>query len=424
MSRQNSNSVRQRFAAAPTPQVKPKLENAPLRQSLTELDSARAHYFDLYERAPVGYCSLSESGLIEQANLTAALLLGVDRDTLIGQALARFIDQQDQHLYDQQRHQLLSNAVAQTCDLRLIKRDGTPFWGQLTMSFGNNEALAPVLRVVLSDVSVRKLAEQRLDQMSHALAQQVNLHKQQLRTLSMELTLTEVRERRLLAEELHDNLGQLLAVIQIKLTLLAESLAPTPVHQIVKLVEQAVASARNIIRQLSPPALHTQGLQSALEDMAEDLQRMYQLSVQIDTQEPLEPLVAGLHAVLHRSVRELLVNVAKHANVNAARLTLKRQGQRLLLTVSDCGRGFDTARFETNTAGHYGFGLSSIYERITAIGGEMEIHSVLGQGTMVTLTAPYEVARHQPPSRPTPRRIAAHDTDAMRSASDRRRGLA
>ena len=369
-----------------------------LRRAKVELDHAGARYFDLYELAPVGYFSVSESGLIEQANLAAATLLGMDRSKLVKQPLSRFIERQDQDLYYLQRRKLLVSAAAQTFDLRLVKCDGTRFWAELKMSIVRDEALATVLLVVLSDVSVRKLAEQGLEQMATTLEQQLHLHKQQLRKLSMELTMTEERARRLLAEELHDNLGQLLAVIQIRLTVLADSLASTLINPVIALVAQATISARSLIRQLSPPSLHTKGPLAAFEDLAEDLQRTYQLTVQIDAPRPLEPLVAGLHAVLHRSVHELLINVVKHAEVSTARLTIRHQGENLLLMVSDLGCGFDAAKLETNKSEPYGFGLSSIYERISAIGGEMIIDSQPGQGTSVTLKVPYETAPQQPPA--------------------------
>lgn len=143
-------------------QIELELQNEELLWTQGELDSARARYFDLYDQAPVGYCTLSAQGLILESNLTAATLLGVARDALVQQPITRFIRAEDQSIYHLQRKQLAAAGASQTCELRMVKSDGTAFWGHLVMVAAQSANGAPVLRVILSDISERKRTEEVL----------------------------------------------------------------------------------------------------------------------------------------------------------------------------------------------------------------------------------------------------------------------
>ena len=239
---------------------------------------------------------------------------------------------------------------------------------------------------------VRKQLEQQLQDMAAGLEEQVSQRTRQLRTASAQLTLTEERERRMLAQELHDNLGQLLAVIKIKLASLEPGSPQSSIDLILSLVDQADRSARMITRQLSPPVLGTAGLMPALEWLADEMQRQYQLVVYINIEREPELLSDEIHAVLYRSIRELLINVVKHATVKEASLSCLYDDSRLTWVVSDDGCGFDPAICQNSQLESRSFGLSSIRERITNIGGEMAIDSKPGNGTTITLSVPHSIA--------------------------------
>ena len=112
-------------------QIELEMQNEELRRAQAELDAARARYFNLYDMAPVGYCTLSEQGLILEANLTAATLLGVARGALVKQPLTRFILPEDQDIYYRHHKQLFESGEPQACELRIVKMDGTAFWVHL-----------------------------------------------------------------------------------------------------------------------------------------------------------------------------------------------------------------------------------------------------------------------------------------------------
>ncbi|MEI7612977.1 MAG: ATP-binding protein [Betaproteobacteria bacterium] len=126
---------------------------------------------DLYKLAPVGYCTLSEQGLILQANLTAATVLGVARGRLIKQAFSRFISRDDQNAYYLQRKQLLNSGKPASFELRMVRADGSPFWANLACTLALEVDGASVSRIVLSDVSERKALDATLEQTRNQLLQ-------------------------------------------------------------------------------------------------------------------------------------------------------------------------------------------------------------------------------------------------------------
>jgi PAS domain S-box-containing protein len=147
-------------------QIELEMQNEELLRTQVELDTARERYFDLYELAPVGYCTLSEQGLILEANLTVANLLGAARGDIVNKPLSRYIFREDQDVYYLHRKQLLESGEPQAYDLRMVKMDGSVFWAHLAADG------APVCRVVVSDITERKRAAAALKQLNEELEQQ------------------------------------------------------------------------------------------------------------------------------------------------------------------------------------------------------------------------------------------------------------
>jgi PAS domain S-box-containing protein len=143
-------------------QIELEMQNDELRRSREELNRVKAGYFDLYDLAPVGYCSLNESGLILQANLTAGSTLGNERGALVKQQFARFIVPEDMDRYYLMSRALHRGDTVQPIELRMVKHDGTQFWAQLAGNASKDDAGAIVLRLVLSDIDQRKRDEQVL----------------------------------------------------------------------------------------------------------------------------------------------------------------------------------------------------------------------------------------------------------------------
>jgi PAS domain S-box-containing protein len=143
-------------------QIELEMQNEELRRGQLQLDAERARFFDLYDLAPVSYFSLNQGGLIVQANLAAASLLGVARRELLKMHFSSFIVLASQDTYYRLRKKLLASDETQTTELQMTRKDGTPFWAELTASVAKDTEDRPELHFVLSDISERKQHEQVL----------------------------------------------------------------------------------------------------------------------------------------------------------------------------------------------------------------------------------------------------------------------
>ena len=141
-------------------QIELEMQNEELRRTQEELEVSRARYFDLYDLAPVGYFTLGEQGLILEANLTAAKLLGVARGALVMQPLSRFIFPGDQDIHYRHRKQLLETGAPQSWELRLLRKDGEPFWARVEATTAQDADGAALWRAVVSDITERKFEDE------------------------------------------------------------------------------------------------------------------------------------------------------------------------------------------------------------------------------------------------------------------------
>jgi PAS domain S-box-containing protein len=140
-------------------QIELEIQNEELRLAQEELKASRSRYSDLYDFAPGGYLLLNNTGLILNANLTAATLLGAPRGTLIKVPITRFILRDDQDTYYQHRNRLVETDIPQTIELRMVKKDETVFWARLQASLSHDSSGTPVSRIVLSDITEQKQLE-------------------------------------------------------------------------------------------------------------------------------------------------------------------------------------------------------------------------------------------------------------------------
>ncbi len=220
----------------------------------------------------------------------------------------------------------------------------------------------------------------------------VSAYQDQLRSLASQLSIAEERERRSLAADLHDQVGQALAIIKLKLGLVRQHVADPDagphLDEIRALLDEAISHTRSLTFDLSPPILYELGLEPALEWLAEQFQQKYGIPVQMHDDGQLKPLGDDVRGMLFRAVRELLINVAKHARAQNVALTVNRIEGSISIQVKDDGAGFD-GRDSMQPA--RGFGLFNIRERLTAIGGRLGIESERGHGATITVVAPLTV---------------------------------
>ena len=267
------------------------------------------------------------------------------------------------------------------------------------------------------ELGQRKRAEEALRRLNGDLEQRVLdrtrdlvASNHRLQALASELTLAEQRERKRLASELHDYLAQMLALARIKMSQLRQKVpteAPAAqqlVGDIDNLLEKAGEYTRSLMAKLNPPVLDELGLPSALNWLAKQMP-LHGLMVDVRLSDDRVQLPDDQAVLLFQSVRELLINVAKHAGTDRATVSLKvDREQRLRIEVEDHGRGFDPDAMEAKSAnGH--FGLFSVRERMQAMGGSLEVTSRPGEGTTVTMLLP--LTKPQPAAAGMPRDMAA-----------------
>jgi PAS domain S-box-containing protein len=316
-------------------------------------------------------------------------------ETLWGRSCQSLYDDPRSWSYDihpEDRERMVSSyiagATAGTFDVeyRLLRPDGSVRWIH-DRAFPIHDAQGRAYRVagISEDITERKRVEAEIRQ---ARDQIEALRKEQVESLASELLLAEEHERRKLALDLHDGLNQTLTLARLRLGRLAGldgARLESEVREVAALVDQANQSARSLTFQLSPPVLHDLGFEPAVQWLVEDVGRTFQLKITLDGPEDASPLSERLRVLLFRAVRELLINVAKHAGASQARVRLERGTSDIRVVVEDDGQAFDPS-----TVGSRGLGLSGIRERLSHLGGAMTITSHAGRGTRVSLVAPLE----------------------------------
>jgi signal transduction histidine kinase len=233
-------------------------------------------------------------------------------------------------------------------------------------------------------------------------------YQERLRSMAAELVVAEERERRVLAEALHDSVCQTLTVAKLQLDCLLkrERADEDEVARLThsrNLVEQAVVEARGLIGQMSPPVLYDVGLDAAIDHLADQIEDRFGLKIRVQTDDGDGegiPLSDDLRVLLYRAVQELLMNVVKHAGATQAEVKLRRRDGRAEVSVSDNGSGFQRPSAETVPTAHGGFGLFSLRERVHHIGGELTVDSKPGAGACVRIAVP--LRGPEPPRRAAP----------------------
>lgn len=258
------------------------------------------------------------------------------------------------------------------------RKDGSEFPVALSIGSVHLEG-GPVVAAFVLDLSGRLAAERQIIE-----------YRQRLQRMAFDAAVAEKRERRRMAVALHDRIGQSLIVAQMKLAAcrdLVTGPARARLEDALEVISATVADTRSLTFELAPPLLYDLGLRAALVWLAGDLRKRYDLEVELVDDNEEKPLDDATAALVFRAARELLINVFKHARTRRARVTLGRDAASLWLKVEDEGAGFDAALVNHRRAGN-AFGLFSVQEQLTHLGGEVNIESAPGAGTCVTLRVP------------------------------------
>jgi len=371
-------------------QIELEMQNEELRQKQVELDLALQMYFDLYELAPVGYCSLSEHGLILRANLTAARLLGAVRGSMLKQRFSSFIHPMDQDIFYRHRLDLVNTGEPQAFDLRLLKRDKTTFWAHLEASLAQNPGDDSTCRLVLSDISERKETEAQQRRME-ALLQQ----SQKMESLGV-----------LAGGVAHDMNNVLAAILGLASTNLEKVPPESPAHQgfatIIRAAErggQTVKGLLSFARQTPTEERHLD-MNNLIQEGARLLEHttLAKIDLVLDLAVDLRPILGDASALAH-ALMNLCVNAVDAMPPNGT-LTLRTRNVDsawIEVVVEDTGAGMSKQVLEkamdpfftTKEVGKgTGLGLALVYRTIETHHGQVDIQSAPGKGTRVRLRLP------------------------------------
>lgn len=290
-------------------------------------------------------------------------------------------------------------------EYRIVRPDGAVRWIYAkARTLCDVEGRAVRMVGVNLDITERKEAQLRLERFAQELEAQVEnrtrdlLQSQlRLRALTSELNLAEQRERKRLATELHDHLQQMLVVGKLTIGQGKRSASGVPacealLKKVDDILSDALTYSRTLVAELSPPVLRDHGLSASLKWLAEYMKKKHEhtVTVVVPDDEGLN-LPEDQRVLLFQSVRELLINSAKHAGTGQATLTMEKRVDHLCITVKDEGKGFDftVAAAESPSGGVSSkFGLYSIQERMRALGGSLEIQSAPDKGSNAILLLP------------------------------------
>jgi signal transduction histidine kinase len=229
------------------------------------------------------------------------------------------------------------------------------------------------------------------------LFEAVNQQREQLRALANRLTEIQEAERKQLARDLHDQLGQILTAISINLTAINDELPPECASRVSErlaeasaLTAQTLEQVRELSLNLRPPMLDDLGLTPTLRWYVKQYANRLTIETKFEALGLEERLSPELETALYRVVQEALTNVAKHAQASRVQLRLERKGGTIVACIEDNGQGFDVAKVIGRKGAVNGMGLLGMRERITLLGGRLNIRSRPGHGTQLLVEVPEE----------------------------------
>jgi len=349
------------------------------KRNVEKVRESEARKAAILEASLDAVITIDHQGRVLELNSAAEHLFGYSRKDAVGRELLDLIVPPRMRLQAQadfERYRATGNSdlLGTWHEIMALKSDGSEFpvaIAAAVIAVGK----PPLLTVFARDVSARKRAEQ-----------EIALYRERLRSTMAELLVAEEQERRRLAVDLHDGLSQTIALTRMKLASLRSSMhgkLGRLLDDIEELVDQTNKTARSISFELSPPVLHDLGLEPAVQWLVENIQSRYEVEIVLEKDDQPKPADEMTRVILFRSIRELLINAAKHSRARRVRVCLEREADHVKAAIEDDGVGM-----EPDTAAIKGSGLFSIQERLSYVGGSMLIESAPGKGTKVRLRAP------------------------------------
>lgn len=303
-------------------QVELQQQNEALRSAQSALAGAHDRYVDLFELAPVGYLTLDPDGRIAEANLTAASELGVDRPQLLGHPFERFIAQSDSDRWQRLKAVAQRQGGARRIELRLLRHDGRPYHAQVDCLRTARPGAPTQLRVTITDVSQRQLAETN-------------------RRIAARGSVAREAERRRIAHGLHEDLGQRLSGLKLSLVALERTSDPASLQAaagaMAAQLDEALAVVRRMSADLHPLILDNLGLKPALDWLVCDVGERLGLVVDLRLDDEVQPDAASAIAI-YRLAETALEQLAQRVTTGVTLELLQRPHDLVLQLRCEPGR--------------------------------------------------------------------------------------
>ena len=385
-------------------QIELEMQNEELRRIQLELEASREKYYDLYDLAPVGYFSLDQKNLILEVNLKGASLLGIERRLLVKKRFTQFIVSAFQDAFYMFQKETFKTRAIQTLEVQLKKKNSTPFWAHLDgVATQDTDGNFTHMRIIAIDISEKKRIQENLEKSHDELEGRVEQRtdelmkaNEQLNSLSSLLLSTQEKERKRIAEDLHDSVGQNLAALKFNvehiINLWGEKSQDTCLlllQGLIPKLQETVIELKRIGKGLRPSMLDDLGVLAALSWFCREFQLIYSainIEKVFDINEDHIP--DNLKVVIYRVLQEALNNVAKHSSANQVRISLRKKDHAIEFTVMDNGRGFDVDASLLPENQRSGLGLVGMIKRAELSGGTLLIESDKETGTIIRASWP------------------------------------
>ena len=379
------------------------------KQAEKALSESEQRFRAIINQATAGIVRADIDGRSLFVNQAFCEMLGYSEADLTGESLWKFTHPEDleesRRLFDR----LKENGKPFHLEERMICRDGSILWVNISASPILDELDRPRSAVfIVVDITERKEAEEALQQLNLELERRVETRtaelqaanwalfesRRRLQVLSQRLVEIQEEERRAIARELHDRVGQTLTALNLNLTIVNDQLASRVelplterLSDSIRLVTEMIAIVRDVMSDLRPVVLDEYGLEAALQAYLTKFEARYGIHVDfLKPGQPMPRLGAGLEMTILRITQEALLNTARHAHADLVSLSLQCEQGAVRLDIEDNGVGFPAWQETSRSHGH---GLMLMLERAEAVGGTLKISSIPAKGTRIEALLPY-----------------------------------
>ncbi len=372
-----------------------RVQEEELRRQAEALRESEERYRTLFDAAPDAIV-VHRDGRFLAANDALLRLAGAGSfQELAGRTILDFFRPGERQQAAERVRQALAGQRLPIRECTLVRLDGREVVVELHTGPIDFQG-GPAVQTIIRDITERLGAEKALHELNAALERKVaertaelEHRARQLQKLTLELSQAQERERKRVAEILHEDLQQQIAGAKFQLNLLSSQTQDDPSRQLTaaqinQILKDAIGMSRSLSHELSPAVFYGNDLGEALAWLGEQVEAKHGVNVHVEVSGEGTLQSEVLTVFLFRAARELLSNAVRHAGVHQAAIRLRRMGQYAGLRVSDQGRGFDPQELRETS----GFGLLSIRERVELLGGRVKIASAKGRGTRVQIVVP------------------------------------